>query len=252
MIKKVYDESQMAAAPPNMGAKSLVPDDIKGFNWGVVWVPPIWAVVHKVWILLIVWIVLTTLSFTPVLDERLYVKIPFYVLLALWGNQWAWQNKNWKSIADFHRVQRLWGIWGFSGYILLMTLSFALVFIGTFGKVLLEKDLDRIICDANKNHLSSAYKDKIFSSRQDLLASAFDYYTDYYNSPPISEDIQPPQVVEDTLIYGKTTLKFFAKGSCETGLNNCGAAFSNINSKGEEELICRYFVENGGKVIKAK
>jgi hypothetical protein len=28
------------------------------------------------------------------------------------GNEWAWKNKRWTSVEDFHRVQRMWALWG--------------------------------------------------------------------------------------------------------------------------------------------
>lgn len=76
----------------------LVPDEIKGWNWGAFLLPWFWLWTNQVWVGL--------LCFVP--------QTGFVVTLALGakGNEWAWKSRRWRSIEQFKEHQRGWAIAG--------------------------------------------------------------------------------------------------------------------------------------------
>jgi hypothetical protein len=88
------------------GKASMVPPEIKGWNWGAFFFSFIWAVFNRTWIGL--------LTLVPVVC---YV-MPF--VLGVKGNEWAWRNRTWESVDHFRRVQRRWALGGFLTVILFL------------------------------------------------------------------------------------------------------------------------------------
>jgi heme/copper-type cytochrome/quinol oxidase subunit 2 len=80
------------------GKDSEVPSEIQTWNWGAFFLNALWGLFNRTYIAL--------LSIIPV------VGILMAFVLGFKGNEWAWQNKRWKSIEQFQRVQKLWAIWG--------------------------------------------------------------------------------------------------------------------------------------------
>ena len=80
------------------GIKKPFPEAAKGLNWGAFLLSWIWGIGNSTWISL--------LALIP------YVNIVMMFVLLFKGNEWAWQNKEWKSIEHFHAVQRKWAIAG--------------------------------------------------------------------------------------------------------------------------------------------
>jgi len=78
------------------GAASVVPAEIKGWNWGAFFLSWIWSIGNKVWIGLL----------------SLVIGIIMSIILGVKGNEWAWQNRKWESVEQFKEVQRIWTIWG--------------------------------------------------------------------------------------------------------------------------------------------
>ena len=85
---------------------------IKKWNWGAFWLPWIWGIDNKSWIAL--------LAFIP------YFNIIWQFVCGYKGNEWAWKNKNWKSLESFHHSQKMWAIIGNSLVILSMILALIL------------------------------------------------------------------------------------------------------------------------------
>lgn len=75
-----------------------VPPQIKGWNWGALLLPGIWAPFNRVWIGLLAWI--------P------YVGWIVAIWLGLKGNEYAWKSKRWASIEQFREHQQNWAIAG--------------------------------------------------------------------------------------------------------------------------------------------
>ena len=80
------------------GAASVVPDEVKGWNWGAFFLNWIWSIGNKVWIGL--------LSLVP------YAGLIMAIILGVKGSEWAWQNRRFESIEQFKAVQRKWAYWG--------------------------------------------------------------------------------------------------------------------------------------------
>ena len=95
---------------------SVVPSEIKGWNWGAFGLNFIWAIGNRTWVGL--------LALVPIIG------IVMAVALGFKGNEWAWKNKQWKSIDHFKKVQKIWSIWGVSLFILFMV--FIISFWGLF------------------------------------------------------------------------------------------------------------------------
>ena len=79
-----------------MGDSSTVPVEIKRWSWGAFGLNWIWGLGNETYIAL--------LSLVPV------VNLVMIFVLGFKGNEWAWRNKRWASVADFQRVQRKWSI----------------------------------------------------------------------------------------------------------------------------------------------
>lgn len=84
------------------GANTPVPDEVaKHFNWGAFTLSWIWGVCNKTYITLLVFV----LSFLP-------FSLVFHTIAGIFfgikGNEWAWQNKRWESIEQFHDYQKRW------------------------------------------------------------------------------------------------------------------------------------------------
>lgn len=95
---------------------SIVPDEIKKWNWGAAGLTWIWGVYHGVWISL--------LTFIPI------VNIVMVIVLGIKGSEWAWRSRKWESVEKFVVSQRKWRPWGIFFFILMV-----LQIIGAFAEV---------------------------------------------------------------------------------------------------------------------
>ncbi len=85
------------------GYSAIVPNEVKGWNWGAFFLPVIWGIFNQVW--------LSLLALAPVAN----VVMPF--ILGVKGNEWAWQYKRWDSVEHFRRAQRTWMYWGIATFV---------------------------------------------------------------------------------------------------------------------------------------
>lgn len=85
---------------------SVVPDEIKGWNWGAAGLTWIWGVYHGVWISL--------LTFIPI------VNIVMVIVLGFKGNEWAWRSRPWESVERFVSSQKKWKPWGIVFFVLMI------------------------------------------------------------------------------------------------------------------------------------
>lgn len=86
----------------NSGTGEAAPDSIANkFNWGAFLFNWIWGIKYKKWVLLIILV----LAFIP------YGFIAG-IVMCLWagmkGNQWAWEEVQYKDEKDFHKAQQSW------------------------------------------------------------------------------------------------------------------------------------------------
>lgn len=90
------------------GKLAALPPQLYGWNWGAFFLTWIWGIGNNTTIAFLAWI--------PIAN---FVMI---FMLGAKGSEWAWQNKRWKSIEHFKKVQKLWAIWGFILFVLGMLL----------------------------------------------------------------------------------------------------------------------------------
>lgn len=93
---------------------SVVPEEIKGWNWGAAGLTWIWGVYHGVWISL--------LAFIP------FVNIIMVIVLGIKGSEWAWSARQWGSVEEFVSSQKKWKPWGI--------VFFALMILGLISSIL--------------------------------------------------------------------------------------------------------------------
>jgi hypothetical protein len=77
---------------------SIVPEEIKGWNWGAAGLTWIWGVYHGVWISLLAWIPL--------------INVVMIIVLGIKGNEWTWRARKWESVESFLSSQKKWKPWG--------------------------------------------------------------------------------------------------------------------------------------------
>ena len=91
------------------GPTAIVPPEIQGWSWGGFFLNWIWAAVHKAWL----GFGLSIIPCTSVIGM---------IFCGIKGNEWAWQNNRYDSVAHFKEIQAKWTKWGiiiFVGSILL-------------------------------------------------------------------------------------------------------------------------------------
>lgn len=82
------------------GITSVVPAEVRGWNWGAFLLNWIWGLGNGTYIALLI--------FVPV------VNIVMLFVLGAKGNEWAWRNRIWRDIQHFKRTQRKWAWAGFA------------------------------------------------------------------------------------------------------------------------------------------
>ena len=96
------------------GSVAVIPEGIRGWNWGAFFLGPIWGIGNRVWIALLglIWVVFPVMA----------------IVLGVKGSEWAWRSKRWDSIEHFKRTQSTWAksgiglVVGLGGFILLRML----------------------------------------------------------------------------------------------------------------------------------
>jgi len=104
LIKKEIIPGMKYDERSGKGEASIIPNEIKGWNWGAAGLTWIWGVPHGVWISLLVLI--------P------FVNIIMWIFLGLKGNEWAWKKQQWESVEKFISYQNKWKPWGIAFFIL--------------------------------------------------------------------------------------------------------------------------------------
>ena len=92
------------------GEHAVVPPEIQKWNWGAFFLSWIWGIGNQVWISFLTWVPFVGWIMPFVLGAK--------------GSEWAWRNKEWKSVEHFQEVQRKWAKWGL--IIFVISLAFIL------------------------------------------------------------------------------------------------------------------------------
>ena len=95
-----------------MQAVAVVPEEVKGLNWGAFLLSIVWSIGNRVWIGLLG-------LFLPIL--------PFVaVYLLVKGNELAWTGpREWESVEQFKSVQAAWHKWAVGVLILSVVIALA-------------------------------------------------------------------------------------------------------------------------------
>jgi hypothetical protein len=81
----------------NLENQKPIPDGVKGWNWGAFMLTWIWGICNG-----------TLISLLALIPGVHFIMM---FVLGIKGNEWAWANKNWDSVEQFHRAQRKWATW---------------------------------------------------------------------------------------------------------------------------------------------
>ncbi|MDO8617528.1 MAG: hypothetical protein Q7N87_01390 [Candidatus Uhrbacteria bacterium] len=111
LVRKTLDPSRVEYDKRSgKGGASVIPEEIRGWNWGAAGLPFIWGVYHHIWISL--------LKFVP------FVGLIWWIVMGIKGNEWAWRKNDWVSVAQFKETQRKWMPWGIAFFVLSVLMTF--------------------------------------------------------------------------------------------------------------------------------
>jgi hypothetical protein len=88
--------SAVPVVPNNSGTGGPAPAEIRGWNWGALFLSFVWGIANGVWLSMVVFVLWGVWN----------------VVLAIKGNEWAWQNRRFESVEQFRDTQRAWSKWG--------------------------------------------------------------------------------------------------------------------------------------------
>jgi hypothetical protein len=105
------------------GLSAAVPQELQGWNWGAFLLTWVWGIGNRVWLALLALIPLPL------------VGLAIAILLAVKGNEWAWNFKRWDSIEHFRKTQRIWMYWGIASLIapLILIIGIIMIIVGVLG-----------------------------------------------------------------------------------------------------------------------
>lgn len=104
-----------APAPATFVKPAAMPEGVAEWSWGAFLLNPIWAIQHRAWIGLLI--------FVP------YVGLGVAFWLGFKGREIAWKKGQWDSYEHFDRVQAAWSRWGI-GLVVALLLAAILAYIG--------------------------------------------------------------------------------------------------------------------------
>lgn len=117
-----------------LGSSSVVPEGVRGWNWGAFLLGWIWAIGNKAWIGvflgLFAWIINIVATQSDTEWMGLLINVVTGVVLGLKGSKWTWQNKRWDSVEHFKRTQKKWCNWGIVVFIVTIIISVIIGFSG--------------------------------------------------------------------------------------------------------------------------
>jgi cytochrome oxidase complex assembly protein 1 len=115
-----------------LGKDSVVPPEIKGWNWGAFFLNWIWGIGNSTYI--------AFLMFVPL------VNIVMFFVLGAKGNEWAWRNRTWRDVEHFKQTQRKWRNAGLILLFVVFPLLFTLI-----GSMLKGEAFDQSMVSISQN-----------------------------------------------------------------------------------------------------
>lgn len=114
------------------GKESKLPPELKKWNWGAFFLNWIWGIGNSTYIAL--------LMFIP------FVNLVMIFVLGAKGNEWAWQNRIWRDVDHFKKVQRKWAIAGLSIFFVVFPLLFM-----SIGSMLKGEAFEMAVAEIERN-----------------------------------------------------------------------------------------------------
>lgn len=118
-------------ATPGQNVASA-PLDLNKWNWGAFFLTGIWGLGNGCWWLFLIYVFIVLGYFIPFVNILTgLMSITLSVVCGAKGNEWAWNNKSWSSIQNFHESQQTWtkvGLGVFLVGVLLSLISSILIF----------------------------------------------------------------------------------------------------------------------------
>ena len=104
------DVEASSAGPNDSGTPDAqLPEELKGWNLGGLFIPFVWGPFNRVWIGLAV-LSVGLLPIPPLLGLLVYG--PVAMVVGMRGNELAWRARKWDSVDHFRSVQGQWAKWG--------------------------------------------------------------------------------------------------------------------------------------------
>ena len=103
------------------GKSAVVPQEVRGWNWGAFLLTWIWGIGNRVWLAFLVFLPIPLAAFA------------MSIVLGVKGSEWAWQSRKWDSVERFKRTQRTWMYWGIGILCLSLLLTVVAVAIALIG-----------------------------------------------------------------------------------------------------------------------
>ena len=132
----LYNNRNLAAHEDNVLVQDNIDTRINNFNWGAFSLTWFWAIfnnsfieVFKIFILILITCWIPFVGAVTLIGGCIYI--------GMRANEWAWQNKKWKSLDHFLEVQHKWAIWGIIYLLISIATPIILVialFMGKFGE----------------------------------------------------------------------------------------------------------------------
>ncbi|MCD8304244.1 MAG: FHA domain-containing protein [Prevotellaceae bacterium] len=92
----------------NSESKAEMPD-LHKWNWGAFLLNWIWSLGNGCWWIFVIYVVLYVCACIPFVNIISSIAaLVLSVICGLQGNEWAWNNKQWSSVAEFEKVQATW------------------------------------------------------------------------------------------------------------------------------------------------
>ena len=234
--------SQDLANNSGQGPSSPVLDIVaKKFNWGAFLLSWIWGLGNKTFITLIVFVI-SFIAMIPFLGWIALLGVQIW--FGIKGNEWAWQNKRWDSIEEFHSVQKKWAIAGvilnilFYVIVILMLIATSLpIFMNDLPKQQNETTLKKSIITIIQAAEINKVLEETCEPTSEGLASCF--------AKQASVAESHDNVVKT---FDDVTWTFTGNGLCE----NTGECYVTISNSKKLNEVIPLTVENGYMTVHAE
>jgi len=104
------DQADLNTYTSGRGKESIVPPEIRRWNWGAFFLTWIWGIGNRTYLALLTNIPPLTLVMPFVLGAK--------------GSEWAWRNRFWRDVEHFKATQRRWA---WAGSIVFIVLAFTCI-----------------------------------------------------------------------------------------------------------------------------